>query len=225
MNKANIKQNPFHINRQYFDSLQTADRAKNEIAAGLDLLNRIDKRIVTFFGSHKTQPGSPMYEHCKTVACQLGKQGYAIITGGGTGIMRAANSGAMEAGTDSIGFKAALLRDEQVTEPIYTAQISFELLFVRRFTMTIKSEAIIIYPGGYGTDNELLELEMLMQTGIIDKALIVCVNTAHWDGLFEWLGKDQKAQNFLINGKKDLELVRFADSPQEVIQLVSSQLF
>ena len=136
--------------------------------------------------------------------------------------MHAANSGAIKAKTTSIGLSAALLEKEKVTDPIFTEQLSFRFLFARRFIMSIKSEALIFYPGGYGTLNELFEYVVLMQTGIVDTVPIICVNKKYWKGLFEWLKKNPLKKDFLIHDKKDLDLIHFVDDHNKIIKIIEN---
>lgn len=211
-----------HINRQYLNPDWTVGKAQGELQAGLALLNKIDARIVTFFGSHLTPHGSKYYADCKSLAFELGKNGYAILSGGGPGIMHAANSGAMEAGAHSIGLKAELLEGEEVSDSIFTETLSFKFLFARRFIMSIKSEALIFYPGGYGTLNELFEFAVLMQTNIVDTVPMICVEKAYWNGLFEWLRGNPLRREFLPHGLQDLNLLHFADKNEEILGIIGS---
>lgn len=209
-----------HKNKEYLNTSWTVEKVNEEIDAGLKLLNHINEDIVTFFGSHMVMPGSEYYEHCRKVAFELGKRGYAILTGGGPGIMHAANIGAKQAGARSIGLRASLLKGEETTDNIYDHKLSFHFLFVRRFIMSIKSEALIFYPGGLGTLNELFEFGMLMQTGIVDKVPIICVNTSYWEDLFSWLKDKPLQMEFFIQGKQDLQLLNLVDEVQEIIELI-----
>lgn len=210
-----------HKNEQYYSKTEwTVEKSGEEINKGLELLNKIDNKIVTFFGSHRVKPDSKYYRHCKKVAFELGKKGYAILSGGGPGIMHAANSGATEANATSIGLKAELLKGEKVTDPIFTDELSFHFLFVRRFIMSIKSKALIFYPGGYGTLNELFEYGVLMQTGIVDTVPIICVNKKYWQGLFDWLKNNPLKEDFFIHNIKDLNLLHFVDNVEEIIGLI-----
>jgi len=188
-----------HINKQYLNSDWTVERARTELNDGLNLLNKIDNRIVTFFGSHLVASESEYYQDCKKLSFELGKKGYAIMSGGGPGIMHAANAGATEAKAPSIGLRAELLESEKVKDQIYTTILAFKFLFARRFIMSIKSEALIFYPGGYGTLNEVFEYAVLMQTGIVDKVPIICVNRKYWQKLFEWLKNYPSKENFFIH--------------------------
>lgn len=215
-----------HKNKQYFDDHdRTAREVGREVEEGLALLGNIENDIVTFFGSHKLSEQANEFRHCADVAKRLGDRGYAIATGGGPGIMRAANRGATEAGVPSIGFQAELLSGEFVHENIYTHKYSFTFMFVRRFIMSIKSEALIFYPGGYGTLNELFEYVTLMQTEIADTVPIVCVGRRYWLGLFDWLYKELPNNNFLIDNELDLELLHLTDSYSEIENLIEGDAY
>ncbi|MBN2042518.1 MAG: TIGR00730 family Rossman fold protein [Candidatus Aenigmarchaeota archaeon] len=210
-----------HKNAEYYSNTEwTVSKVREEINDGLSLLNRIDRKIITVFGSHRVKPDNKYYDHCKKTAFELGKRGYAIMSGGGPGIMHAANSGAKEAGAPSIGLRAELLKGEKINDPIFTEEMSFHFMFVRRFIMSIKSEALIFYPGGFGALNELFEYLVLMQTGIVDTVPIICVNRNYWNGLFEWLKNNPLKEDFLINDDKDMGLIHFADSPEEIIDII-----
>jgi uncharacterized protein (TIGR00730 family) len=212
----------FHKNKEYYSNANgTAQKVQKEINEGLALLNKIDNKIITFFGSHRVSEDSKYYRDCKKIAYELGKKGYAILSGGGPGIMHAANSGAMAANVPSIGLKAELLEGEKVTDAIFTNELSFHFLFARRFIMSIKSEALIFYPGGYGTLNELFEYAVLMQTGIVDKVPIICVNKKYWQGLFDWLKNNPLKENFFIQDIEDLKLLHFVDSAEEIFEILA----
>lgn len=210
-----------HKNKEYYVKTEwTVGKVGTEINQGLALLNKIAQPIVTFFGSHKVQLKSPYYQHCKKVAAELGKRGYAILSGGGPGIMHAANSGATEVGTISIGMKAELLKGEKVTDPIFTHEQSYHFLFVRRFIMAIKSGALIFYPGGYGTLNELFEYAVLMQTGIVDTVPMICVNRKYWNGLLDWLRDHPLREDFFIHDLRDLKLLHVVDEVEEITTII-----
>jgi uncharacterized protein (TIGR00730 family) len=210
-------------NEQYYTHVeQTVHNVGEEINAGLKLLNSIDKKIITFFGGHALDKDNKYYTHCENVAYELGKRGYAIITGGGPGIMQAANSGAMRAKSISIGFKAKLLMKEQgVKASIFTEKLSFRFLFTRRFALAIKSDALIFYPGGYGTLNELFEYVTLIQTGMADPVPIICVNKKYWKGLFQWLKQETFKEGFI--GKQHLSMIHFADDIKEILNVLNQK--
>ncbi|RMF54869.1 TIGR00730 family Rossman fold protein [Candidatus Woesearchaeota archaeon] len=209
--------------KYYFNKEKVIRKVEKELDSGLTLLNSINRKIVTFFGSHQVKKSSPYYKHCEQTAYELGKRGYAVLSGGGPGIMQAANSGAKRAGTVSVGLKAGLIKNERVSNSVFTKKLSFEFVFVRRFILSIKSEALIFYPGGLGTLNELFEYVVLMQTGITDRVPIICVNRDYWKGLFEWLEQMTFKQNFFINDINDLKLLLFADNLDEIIKIIEGK--
>jgi len=213
-----------HKNKEYYDKTEeTISKSQQEITDGLALLNKIDRDIITFFGSHRISHDSEYYTHCKKVAFELGKRNYAILSGGGPGIMHAANTGATEAKAPSLGLKAELLEGENVTDPIFTDSLSFRFLFARRFIMSIKSEALIFYPGGYGTLNELFEFAVLMQTGIVDTVPIICINKQYWHGLFDWLKNNPLKKDFFIHDLEDLNLLHFADNIEDIVDIIENK--
>lgn len=209
----------FHKNRVYHDDW-TAGKAGSEIKAGLDLLKRINSRIVVFQGSARIRPGNKYYEHAKKLAFELGRKKYAIMTGGGPGIMHAANVGAMKAKTTSIGCKSELLENEKIIDKLYTDTLHFHFFFARRFIMLIKTEAIVYYPGGFGTLNELLENAMLMQNDIVDRIPLICVGKYYWKGLFSWLKANALKNNYM--DKIDFNLIRVIDDVPEIIKLIDA---
>ncbi len=211
----------FHLNKEYYQKRGwTVSQIKSEVNAGLDILNRIDAPIVSFFGSHKAKPGDRYYDHAHKLAQDLGNRGYAVLTGGGPGIMHAANSGAHSVNAVSVGFKAKLLKSEKVKENIFTYEYPFHFFLARRFVMSIKSDALIFYPGGLGTLNELFEYAMLMQTGIVDKVPLVCVGKSFWKGLFEWIEAFPSREGLLIDSRMDLGQFEVIDDNREIISAI-----
>lgn len=210
----------FERNKIYLNDMQASEEVKEEMDKGFELLHRIDDKIITFLGSHTIDKHHKYYTDCEAVAYELGKRGYAIMSGGGPGIMKAANTGARNAGAKSIGIKASMIKQEDVINDIFTDQISFKFLFVRRFILSIKSEALIFYPGGYGTLDELFEYVVLMQTGLVDKVPIICVGKQFWQGMFDWLKDSPLKEGFFSNGAKDLELLHLVDTVDEILALI-----
>jgi len=213
-----------HKNKEYYSNTKkTTKLVGKEINKGLKTLNKVDRRIITFFGSHRVSKKSIHYKSARSLAYELGKKGFAILSGGGPGIMHAANVGAKKAKTKSIGFQARLLTNERIEDPIFTHRGSFHFMFVRRFLMAIKSEALIFFPGGYGTLNELFEYAVLMQTGIVDRVPIICVNKKYWKGLFTWLKNNPQKESLFIDNKNDLGLISFVDNLEEILKIIEHQ--
>lgn len=208
-------------NKTYYENSDwVIKELAKEIDAGLDILNKIDKPIITFLGSHKANREHSYFNHAWDMGKRLGEEGYAILTGGGPGIMFAANEGARQAEAPSIGLQAGIIKNEKVDDIVFTDSFSFHFLFARRFLLSIKSEAIVVYPGGYGTLNELFEYLTLIQTGIVDKVPVICVGRDYWQKLFDWLRDFPLKENYFIKGERDLELVTFADTEEEVLEAI-----
>ena len=127
--------------------------------------------------------------------------------------------GAMAAGSPSIGIQASLITNEKVSSKIFTHRIALKYLFVRRFLLAIKSDALIFYPGGYGTLNELFEYVVLIQTGMVDKVPLICVNKKYWEGLFKWV-KMNIGNKGLLSDKKDLGLIQLVDDVSDVVKII-----
>jgi len=215
--------NKLSKNKEYYTHInKTIVDVDKEIGSGLKILSKIDRKIVAVFGTHAILENDKIYKHCEETAYKLGLKKYAILTGGGPGIMKAANTGATRAKTASIGFKAGLLKKEQfVNSDIFTDVQSFKFLFTRRFCLAIKSSALIFYPGGYGTLNEFFEYVTLIQTGMTDPVPVVLVDKKYWNGLFKWLREDTLKKGFIQ--QRHLEGIYFADTPEEVLKIIEEK--
>jgi uncharacterized protein (TIGR00730 family) len=201
--------------------IETAKNTSKEIVDGLKILRSIKKEAVSVFGSHVTPENHKDYISCKKTTYILGTKGYAIISGGGPGIMKAANSGAMQAKTASIGFKAKLIQKEQhVDDDLFTHQYEFNFLFVRRYCLAVESKALIFYPGGYGTLNELFEYITLIETHMEEPVPVICVNKKYWLGLFKWLKKDALKEGYIT--QRHLDYIQFADTSSEILKLIKN---
>jgi len=207
-------------NLEYLEIKKTSGEVKDELESGLRVMSKINTPLVSFFGGHLAKPGDADFKHCQALATELGKRGIGVITGGGPGIMEAANLGAKIAGAPSIGVRASLIKNEEVKSPAYTDIIPCKYIFIRRFLLAIKSEALIFYPGGFGTFNELFEYVVLVQTGVADKVPVICVGKDFWNGLFEWVKKDVASRGFLTNGAHDLSLIKIVDDQDEILKIL-----
>jgi uncharacterized protein (TIGR00730 family) len=211
------------INQENFTHIvKVSKHASKELKEGLRILRNINQEMISIFGSHVTKESSKDFINCNKTAYALGKCGYAIITGGGPGIMKAANSGAMQAKTASIGFKARFVRKEQhVEDNLFTHKYSFNFLFVRRFCLAIESRALIFYPGGYGTLNELFEYVTLIETHMADAVPVICVNKKYWDGMFKWLKEKTLIEGYIE--QRHLDYIQFADTPEEILKIIENK--
>jgi len=192
-------------------------RIQAEFVEGFGLLAELPK-AVSVFGSARTKPDSPEYKLAEDIGARLHDAGYAVITGGGPGIMEAANKGCDENGGLSVGLGIELPFEQKLNDHIDIG-LEFRYFFVRK-TMFVKySQAFVVLPGGFGTLDELFEAITLVQTKKITRFPIVLVGTEFWGGLFDWI-KDR----MLTSGKispQDVELFHLTDDPDEVIRIVS----
>ena len=193
-------------------------RIMGEFVEGFDDLATIT-RGVSVFGSARTLSDNPQYKAAQETAALLARAGFAVITGGGPGIMEAANKGAFEAGGLSIGCNIEL-PFEQYANPYLTRSLTFKYFFVRK-TMFVKySTAFIIFPGGFGTLDELFESLTLIQTRKIKNFPVVLFGSAYWGGMMEWI-KGLMLTEGKIN-ESDLKLLHLTDSPAEAVEIVVS---
>ena len=186
-------------------------RIMGEFVDGFDALAELGT-AVTIFGSARAKPGDAHYETAVHVAKLLGEAGFNIITGGGPGIMEAGNKGAKAAGVHSVGLNIEL-PFEQHLNPYVDLSIDFRYFFARKVMLVKYAQAFVIFPGGFGTMDELFESLTLIQTGKVHNFPVVLFDTSYWSGLVEWLKK-----SMLANGKispEDLELLILTDSAEE----------
>jgi uncharacterized protein (TIGR00730 family) len=191
-------------------------RIQAEFVEGFGLLADLP-HAVSIFGSARTKPDSEEYGLAERIGSALAEAGYAVITGGGPGIMEAANRGAVKAGGISVGLGIELPFEQSLNDYVDIG-IEFRYFFVRK-TMFVKySQAFVVLPGGFGTLDELFEAITLVQTKKITRFPIVLVGTAFWGGLFDWV-KNQMLPAGKIS-QEDLDLVHLTDDPNEVVEIV-----
>ena len=191
-------------------------RIMGEFVEGFDALANLG-RAVTVFGSARVPAGHAQYEQAEYTARLLVEAGFAVITGGGPGIMEAANKGAREAGGISVGCNIEL-PFEQGINPYVDIAINFRYFFVRK-TMFVKyAEAFIIFPGGFGTLDELFEALTLIQTGKVRDFPVILVGTEYWRGLLDWFKATMQAEGKI--SPADLDLVVVTDSPEEAVRVI-----
>jgi uncharacterized protein (TIGR00730 family) len=189
-------------------------RIMGEFVEGFETLSRMGPAI-SIFGSARVLPSEPIYESCRETAALLGKAGFSIITGGGPGIMEAANRGARDAGVPSIGCNIEL-PFEQGMNPFVDVGIDFRYFFVRK-TMFVKyAQGFVIFPGGFGTMDELFEALTLIQTGKVHDFPVVLFDSRYWEGLLSWVRGAMEATGKISAG--DLDLVHVTDDPHDVVR-------
>lgn len=186
-----------------------------EFAAGFSALAGIELGV-SVFGSARTAEGSHDYELARRVGSALGERGYAVITGGGPGVMEAANRGAREAGALSVGCNIELPR-EQEPNPYCDISLRFRHFFARKVMFVRYASAFVIFPGGYGTLDELFESLTLMQTHTIRHFPVVLVGSREWDGLAEWLRSEVVTRGYVTEAEAGL--IHRTASPDRVCEL------
>ena len=196
-------------------------RIMSEFVEGFDAMSAIDVPAVTIYGSARTPPDDPYYKLTENIAAKLARSGYGVITGGGPGIMEAANKGALEAGGVSIGLNISLPH-EQAANPYTNFPLNFKYFFVRKVMFMKYSMAFICMPGGFGSLDELFESLTLIQTQRIKPFPIVLVGSAFWNGLVGWL-KGTLMKNGNIS-KDDILLFKILDDPQDVVNYIKNKL-
>jgi uncharacterized protein (TIGR00730 family) len=191
-------------------------RILGEFVSGFEALARLGP-AVTVFGSARTPPEDPMYRAAVALGRGLAKAGFAVITGGGPGIMEAANMGAQQAGGLSVGCTIELPHEQRVND--YTdLSVSFRYFFVRK-TMFVKyAQGFVIFPGGFGTLDELFEAITLVQTDKIEHFPVVLIGSSYWAGLLQWLRERVAAEEKI--DPTDIGLLRVTDDVDEAIALL-----
>ena len=196
---------------------ERVERIAAELADGFAALRGVTK-AVSVFGSARATATRAEYSLARSVAAALGRAGFAIMTGGGPGLMEAANRGARDVGARSIGLSIELPK-EQSTNDYLDLSVDFRYFFARKIMFVRYASAFVVLPGGFGTLDELFEALTLIQTGKIANFPVVLVGAAHWAGLVDWL-----RERLLETGRVeavDLAFLHLIDDPDEVVDLVS----
>ncbi len=177
------------------------------------------KKSVTFFGSARTKENDHYYKLAADSAGRMAEKGYAVITGGGPGVMEAANKGAKEHKGDSIGLNIELPY-EQKPNPFITTLLNFRYFFIRKVMFLKYTSAVVIFPGGFGTLDEMFEVLTLIQTGKIKRLPLILVGSEYWSGLFTWIKKELRDREYI--DPEDTGLVKTADSSDEIIEVIQA---
>jgi uncharacterized protein (TIGR00730 family) len=189
-------------------------RIMAEFVDAIETLSNVE-RAVTIFGSARVKPDDLSYQHAELLAKRLVQRGFAVITGGGPGIMEAANKGAAEAGGKSVGMNIRLPY-EQTPNPYANIRIDYKYFFIRKVMFVKYAVAYVILPGGYGTMDELFEALTLIQTHRIKPFPVILMGSDYWKGLLDWLRKVM-----LKEGKidpEDFTGIQVMDDPEEVVR-------
>lgn len=190
-----------------------------ELVEGFEKLSAIGP-CISVFGSARTKPDNPYYKLAVEIAYKLTKEGYGVITGGGPGIMEAANKGANAYGGKSVGLNINLPFEQGANQYIDKDKIiTFNYFFVRKVMFMKYSQGYVVMPGGFGTLDELFEAITLIQTEKIGRFPIILVKHSYWDGLIDWIKSSMLKEKNI--SPKDLDLFKVVDTSDEVIEIVS----
>ena len=193
-------------------------RILSEFVEGFDALAEVGP-AVSVFGSARTKPDHPMYAMARELGKMLATAGYSVITGGGPGIMEAANRGCQEGGALSIGCNIELPM-EQGLNPYVDLGIEFRYFFARKVMFVKYADAFVIFPGGYGTLDELFEALTLIQTHKVQDFPVILIGTEYWGGMIDWV-KGALLKEAAIN-QDDVDLLRLTDDPKEAVRIIKA---
>ncbi len=191
-------------------------RIMGEFVEGVEALHDIGP-AVSIFGSARTSPDDPVYKRAVAVAAAFARENFTVITGGGGGIMEAANKGAAEAGGTSVGLNINLPH-EQTPNPYANIQLNFHYFFIRKVMFVKYAMAYVIMPGGFGTLDELFEAVTLIQTQRIRPLPVVLVGSHYWNGLVDWI-RTRLLDDQMIS-PEDIDILQMIDDPEEVVRAV-----
>jgi uncharacterized protein (TIGR00730 family) len=188
-----------------------------EFRRGFEAVDRIDRPAVTVFGSARVREPDSAYDAAREVGRLFAEAGWAVVTGGGPGVMEAANRGAREAGGLSVGFNIELPH-EQAVNPYLDIDVTFRHFYARKTMFVKAAEGFVILPGGFGTLDELFESLTLIQTGKVLHFPVVLLGRAYWEGLAGWVREPVLVERMV--SPDDLELLHLADEPAEALKIV-----
>jgi uncharacterized protein (TIGR00730 family) len=190
-----------------------------EFVSGFEMMSDSGPAVAVF-GSTRVQPDSPDFILAEKLGCLLAAEGFSVITGGGPGVMAAANKGAQSAGGASIGFNIKLPNQQQPNKYIdHDKLISFQYFFVRKVMFLKYAQAFIALPGGFGTLDEVMEAITLIQTGKSERFPVILVGKSYWEGFYRWIVESMCSEKGYIYAE-DLEFIYLEDSLEEVVAII-----
>jgi uncharacterized protein (TIGR00730 family) len=192
----------------------------SEFLAGFKLVQQIDRPAVSIFGSARVLEGMPTYESARETGRAFAEAGFAVVTGGGPGVMEAANRGCKEGGGLSVGFNIELPH-EQGVNAWCDLSLTFHHFYARKVMFVKAAEGFVNFPGGYGTQDELWEALTLIQTGKIGVFPVVLFDSDYWDEMLDWLHKEMLDDGLI--SPEDVELLHLTDDPHDAVELVVSR--
>jgi uncharacterized protein (TIGR00730 family) len=205
------------LDRREGDLAEHVERIADEFREGFVAVARIDRPAVTVFGSARIGEDHPAYAQAREVGRLLAQAGFAVVTGGGPGVMEAANRGASEGDGLSVGFNIELPH-EQALNPYVHLGLTFKHFYVRKTMFVKAAEGFAIFPGGFGTLDELFEALTLIQTGKVLHFPVILFDTAYWQPLLDWI-RDRLLAEGMVS-PEDIALLSVTDDPQEVVRRV-----
>jgi uncharacterized protein (TIGR00730 family) len=191
-----------------------------EFRDGFEAVDRITKPAVTIFGSARVHEGDRPYDQAREAGRLFAERGWSVVTGGGPGVMEAANRGAKDGGGLSVGFNIQLPH-EQASNPYLDISLTFRHFYARKTMFVKAAEGFVVFPGGYGTVDELFESLTLIQTGKVLHFPVVLLDTAYWDDLLDWIRKEPLGGRMI--SPADVDLLHVTDDVEEAVQLVSQR--
>ena len=197
---------------------QRLDRIEGELRTGIESLGNIGP-AVSIFGSARSRPEDPEYRGARKLARLLSERDIAVVTGGGPGVMAAANQGAREESGKSVGLNIELPH-EQLANPYLDIDLDFRYFFTRKFLLIRYALGFAVFPGGFGTIDELFELLTLVQTGKMRRRPIVLVGSQYWQGVLDWLRDQTLAMGFV--SEPDLQMLQVVDAEEEAADILLS---
>jgi uncharacterized protein (TIGR00730 family) len=190
-----------------------------EFREGFEAVDKIPQPAVTIFGSARVREGSPVYEEARAAGRRFAELGWAVVTGGGPGVMEAANRGAKDGGGLSVGFNIQLPQ-EQAPNPYLDISLTFRHFYARKTMFVKAAEGFVVFPGGFGTVDELFEALTLIQTGKVFHFPVVLYDTDYWGELMGWIKGELLADGMI--SPDDLDLLYFTDDLDEVVERVQA---
>lgn len=192
-------------------------RIMAEFVEGFETMSRVPP-AVSIFGSARCKPGSEVYASAEKLGAMLARRGFGVITGGGPGVMEAANKGAAEAGGTSIGLNI-FLPAEQIANPYQNISLDFRYFFVRKVMFVKYAFAFVCFPGGFGTANEFFEAMTLIQTGKSERFPVILIGSQYWKPLIDWLQNPLAREEYI--GPNDIELCHITDDLEWTVKKIA----
>ena len=204
--------------REDEDLERHVQRIAAEFRQGFETVDQIDRPAVSIFGSARVREDHRWYQTAREVACRFAQAEFAVVTGGGPGVMEAANRGAKEGGGLSVGFNIELPH-EQHSNPYLDVSLTFQHFYARKTMFVKAAEGFVIFPGGFGTLDELFESLTLIQTGKVLHFPVVLFDRAFWSDLLDWVGDELIADGLI--SPDDERLLFLTDDPDEAVSIVT----